>query len=67
LHDSNAVCELGAGQMGLAGFFLAAELTPNGPKVTITDGNLNCSESLKKNLELNLERYPHFSDKVQVK
>lgn len=40
--------------MGLAGFFLAAELHPEGPKVTISDGNTNCAESLKKNLELNI-------------
>eukprot|EP00352_Strombidinopsis_acuminata_P001154 CAMPEP_0176346024 /NCGR_PEP_ID=MMETSP0126-20121128/5912_1 /TAXON_ID=141414 ORGANISM="Strombidinopsis acuminatum, Strain SPMC142" /NCGR_SAMPLE_ID=MMETSP0126 /ASSEMBLY_ACC=CAM_ASM_000229 /LENGTH=99 /DNA_ID=CAMNT_0017693323 /DNA_START=458 /DNA_END=757 /DNA_ORIENTATION=- len=52
--------------MGVAGFFLAAELHPDGPQVTITDGNSNCAESLKKNLELNAESLPHLNDKVTI-
>ena len=46
-----AVCELGAGMTGLAGFCLAAFANPS--KVLLTDGNEDCVENMKSIIDRN--------------
>ena len=50
LHGK-AVCELGAGMTGLAGFCLAAFANPS--KVLLTDGNEDCVENMKAIIDRN--------------
>ena len=50
-----AVCELGAGMVGLAGIFLASSHSPR--QVVITDGNDKSVENLKRTVAENLSKF----------
>ena len=50
-----AVCELGAGMVGLAGIFLASSHKPR--QVVITDGNTKSVENLKRTVAENVSKF----------
>lgn len=55
LFEEKRVWELGAGKSGLAAIALAIKLKDKIGEILISDGNKQCWESIKRNLELNKE------------
>ena len=53
LFEEKRVCELGAGKSGMAAIALAIKLKDKIGKIMISDGNEECWESIKRNLQLN--------------
>lgn len=53
LFEEKRICELGAGKSGMAAIALAIKLKDKIGEIMISDGNEECWESIKRNLNLN--------------